>query len=217
MIRVSSKGTSTSSRAGCRSMTPYVIARRDLERGSVDDAIAHLHMAVGDELPRLRPRGGQAQSMDHVVEARLHQLYKRRTGRLGVIHSSLEDASKLTLAHAVKETRLLLFLKLEQIFGAAATEVPTVLAWWIRPPGQRALPRRRLGTFQSKLGAEPSRDPLRRAAPAHGLLRLLDSTLNRPCLTGAGHHLGVACHCIEHAMQVCCRALDLLVLILSRS
>ncbi len=66
-------------------------------------------------------RGGQAQSMDRVVEARLHQLYKRRTGRLGVIQSSLEDASKLTLAHAVEETCLLLFLKLEQIFGAAAS------------------------------------------------------------------------------------------------
>ncbi len=52
---------------------------------------------------------------------------------------------------------------------------------------------------------------------AHGLLSVFESTLNRLCLTGAGHHLGVAWHRIEHAMQVRCRALDLLVLILSRS
>ena len=41
--------------------------------------------------------------MDDVAEVRLHQRYKRRTGRLGAIQSSLEDASKLTLAHTVEK------------------------------------------------------------------------------------------------------------------
>jgi hypothetical protein len=121
--------------------------------------------------------------MDHVVEARLHQLYKRKTGWSGVIDSSLEDASKLTFAHTVEETCLLLLLQLEQVFGATSTEPTTVLARRMWPSGQAALPLRRSGTFQSKLGPEPARDLVGRAPPAHEVFSLLDSMLNGRCLT----------------------------------
>src|ERR671914_549587 len=92
-----------------------------LVRGDVDPA------AVADHLPRLAPRGGEAEPHEHVVEARLEQpqqvlaRHARLPAGLGVV------VAELLLQHAVVATRLLLLAQLQPVLRlarAAAAVVP---------------------------------------------------------------------------------------------
>src|ERR671914_370797 len=103
-----------------------------LVRGDVDPAAVDRPVAVADHLPRLAPRGGEAEPHEHVVEARLEQpqqvlaRHARLPAGLGVV------VAELLLQHAVVAARLLLLAQLQPVLrltrAAAAVVAGRVVA-----------------------------------------------------------------------------------------
>src|SRR5205085_4527574 len=114
------------------------VVRLDLVARDVDPAPVDVEVAVADELARLRPRGGEAEPVDDVVEPRLEhpqQLLARDARAFGGLRVV---RTKLLLEQAVVAARLLLLAQLQEVF--ALLDPPTaVLSRRIRPALDRAL------------------------------------------------------------------------------
>src|SRR5439155_9855086 len=74
-----------------------------------------LEMAVAHELPRLRPRGRESETIDDVVEPPLEQLQQRLAGDSARPLGRLEVASELILQHAVDALDLLFLAQLQAV------------------------------------------------------------------------------------------------------
>src|SRR5260221_6762011 len=96
----------------------------------------------------MRPRIGQAQAVNHVIQARLEQAEQVRAGEARTALRFLEIAGELTLQDAVDATGLLLLTKLSGIVRIAATTELGVLA---------VLPRRVGAPFDGTLGGHAAR------------------------------------------------------------
>ena len=111
----------------------------DLVARDVHAAAVDLEVAVADELPGLRARGGEAEAVDDVVDPRLEHAQQVVAGDAGaLLRGLLVVGAELLLEQAVVPARLLLLAQLQQVLGlldAAAA----VLARRIRAALDRAL------------------------------------------------------------------------------
>ena len=98
-----------------RSLDADRVARLDRVGRDVDLAAVDREVAVAHQLPRLRPRGGEAEAVDHVVEAALQQLEQRLAGDAARAVRHLEVAAELVLEHAVDALDLLLLAQLQAV------------------------------------------------------------------------------------------------------
>jgi hypothetical protein len=74
-------------------------------------------MAVVDELARLRPRCGEAEAVDDVVEAHLQKLEQVLTGDPAAARGLVDVRPEGPLEHAVHLAHLLLLAKLHAVVG----------------------------------------------------------------------------------------------------
>src|SRR6266545_2234520 len=124
----------------------------DLVARDVHAAAVDVEVAVPDELARLRARGGEAEPVDDVVEARLQhpqQLLARDSRslrRLAVV------GAELLLEQAVVAPRLLLLAQLQQILGLL-DPAAAVLAGRIAAALDRALLRQAALSLEEQLHA----------------------------------------------------------------
>ncbi len=93
------------------------VARLHRERRDVHLAAVHREVAVAHELPRLRPRRGEAEAVGDVVEPPLEQLQQRLAGDAARPLRLLEVAPELVLEHAVDALDLLLLAQLHAVAG----------------------------------------------------------------------------------------------------
>src|SRR5262245_49254983 len=84
-------------------------------RRDVDLLAVHREVPVAHQLPRLRPRGREAQAVDHVVHAPLEQLQQRLAGDAARALRHLEVAAELVLEDAVNALDLLLLAQLQAV------------------------------------------------------------------------------------------------------
>src|SRR5205085_7841886 len=131
--------------------------RLDLVARDVHPAAVHLEVPVPHELARLRARGGEAEPVDDVVEARLEhpqQVLARDAGALGGLRVV---GAELVLEQAVVAARLLLLAQLEQILGLLDAPA-AVLARRLAAALDRALLRQAALPLQEELHALPAAD-----------------------------------------------------------
>src|SRR5918996_6520417 len=125
---------------------PHVVAR------DVHAATVHLEMAVADDLPRLRARGGEAEPVDDVVEARLEHAQQLLAGDPRPLGRLLVVVAELLLEDAVIAARLLLLAELEQVLRLLDPAAP-VLARRIAAPLDGALLRQAALALEEELHA----------------------------------------------------------------
>src|SRR6476661_5952662 len=144
-------------------------------------------MAVANELPRLRPRRGQPEPVDDVVEAAFEQLQQRLAGDPARPVRHLEIAAELVLQHAVDSLDLLLLAQLQTV------------AHELRLPQLAVLSRRQVALLNRallRIAALPLQEELHAFAPAqpadrtdvtcHSLLFLLATSFQ---LSASGQNL----------------------------
>ena len=140
-----------------RAVHAHRVAGLDLIRRHVDLAAVHQEVAVAHELPRLRPRGREAEAVDDVVHAPLEQLQQRLAGDAAGAVRHLEVAAELVLQHAVNALDLLLLAQLQAV------------ADQLRLPQLAVLPRRQVALLDRALlrvAALPLQEELHAFAPA---------------------------------------------------
>src|SRR5206468_2547310 len=76
-----------------------------------------VEVAVTDELPGLRPRGREAQPVDHVVESHLEHPQQVLAGHPRAAGGALVVEPELLLEQPVIPARLLLLAQLQQVLG----------------------------------------------------------------------------------------------------
>ena len=98
----------------------------------VDALAVDLDVSVVHELTSLWASCCPTGAVHDVVEAKLEVAKHVLTGNAGAALRLIVDVAELTLTEAVRETSLLLLLKLEQVFAdvAAATSL-AVITWWV--------------------------------------------------------------------------------------
>ena len=93
--------------------------------------------AVADKLPRLRPRHGKAQSVNHIVQSALENAQEVFARDAGLLDSHFIVFLKLALEQAVKASGLLLLSELHAVFRQLAPAL-AVLAGRVVPARHRA-------------------------------------------------------------------------------
>src|SRR5207244_1149198 len=134
----------------------------DLVARAVHAAAVDLEMAVADELARRRPRRGEAEPVDDVVEPELEraeQVVTRDSGPLGRL---LVVRPELLLEQPVIAARLLLLAQLEQVL-ALLDPAAAVLARRVRAALDRALLRQTALALEEELHALPPTEPALRS------------------------------------------------------
>src|SRR6266550_98402 len=84
-------------------------------RGDVDKTAVDGDVPVGDELPGVTPRGGEADPVDDVVEPRLQQAEQVEAGDAGHLRGPVEVEPELALEQEVDAARPLLGAQLDPI------------------------------------------------------------------------------------------------------
>ena len=138
------------------------LAGADLERRDGDLGAVDPHVAVADELARLRARGGEAEAVDGVVEAHLEQHQEVLAGDPLAPVGLLEVAAELALEHAVDALDLLLLAELQAVAQRAAGAPAAVLAGRVAAALDRAL------LLEAAVALEEELHPLAPAQPADG-------------------------------------------------
>src|SRR5207245_8556468 len=131
---------------------------RGLGHASVDGDVA-----VTDELPRLRPRLGEAGAVDGVVETPLEVDEQRLAGGTGHLGGTVERVLHLPLENAVHASRLLLLAKLQREVGDLAPRC------WCMPGGDERFSNVHLVKHFSPLRKSfiPSRRQIRQTGPVY--------------------------------------------------
>src|SRR3954452_9008189 len=88
-----------------------------LVRGDVHPAAVDLPVAVGDQLARLAPRGGEAEADEDVVEAGLEQAQEVLAGDAVLARGLVVVGAELFLQHLVVAAGLLLLAQLHAVLG----------------------------------------------------------------------------------------------------
>ena len=123
---------------------PHLVAR-DVHPPAVD-----VEVPVADELPRLRARGGEAEAVDDVVEARLEDAKQVLARDAGAARRLLVVGAELLLEQAVVAARLLLLAQLEQVL-ALLDAAAAVLARRVAAALDRALLRQAALALEEEL------------------------------------------------------------------
>src|SRR6266480_4444700 len=89
-------------------------------RGDVDKTAVDGDVPVGDELPGVTPRGGEADPVDDVVEPRLQQAEQVEAGDAGHLRRPVEVEPELALEQEVDAARALLGAQLDPVVGHLA-------------------------------------------------------------------------------------------------
>src|SRR5215203_301845 len=118
------------------------VSRLQDGRGHVVLAAVEQEVPVHDELARLRPAGGEAQAVDHVVHPELHEPEQVLAGDALHPGGPVVGLPELLLGDAVVPAGLLLLHKPHAVLRLAVP-APAVLARWVRLLLQRVLPHRR--------------------------------------------------------------------------
>ena len=84
-----------------------------------DPAAVDLPVAVGDQLARLAPRGGEAEADEDVVEAGLEQPQQVLAGDAVLARGLVVVGAELFLQHLVVAAGLLLLAQLHPVLGLA--------------------------------------------------------------------------------------------------
>src|SRR5687767_1129608 len=104
------------------------VARLQRVRGHVNLLAVDEEVAVAHQLTRLRPRRGEAHTIDRVVETALAPLQQRFTGDAARPLRLLEVAAALILQHAVDALDLLLLAQLHAVADHLGLAQASVLA-----------------------------------------------------------------------------------------
>ena len=139
-----------------------LVADLDAIGGDVRRDAVHGEVAVGDHLARRRPRRGEPEAEDDVVEALLERTEQCLAGDAGVMRRLDEVVAELLLEHAVDAADLLLLAKLEAVVAHLAA-ADAMLPGRRRAPLERAL----LGVAAAAL--EEELQPFAAAEPADGV------------------------------------------------
>src|SRR6202165_2727860 len=129
--------------------------------GDVDEPAVDGDVSMGDELPGIAPRGGEADPVDNVVQPRLQEAEQVEAGDAGHLRRAVEVEPELTLEQKVDPARALLGPQLDPIVGHLAATDLGVHAGRHRPPVQGAL-------RKALLPLEEELDALATAVPADG-------------------------------------------------
>src|SRR5262245_35200731 len=109
-----------------------------------------------DQLPRRRPRGGDPQPVDDVVEAALQRLQQVLPGDAGLARRTLEIVAELPLAGAVDALRLLLLAQLHAVVGLfLRASILAVIARRVRPALDRTFVGLALRALEEELDGFP--------------------------------------------------------------
>lgn len=88
------------------------------------------HMTMGDKLSGLSAGSGKTHSIDKVIKSGFENLKESQTSGLALVSlGEHEETSELLLAHAIGETKLLLFSELLTIFSLLLWTSITMDTW----------------------------------------------------------------------------------------
>src|SRR6185312_9399057 len=110
-------GASMSVRSGCFKTLPVRPSWSACSHDATVEtrSVASRIVCAADELPRLRARGGEAEAVDDVVEARLEQAQKLLARHAGALRRLLVVVAELLLEQPVVAAGLLLLAQLQEI------------------------------------------------------------------------------------------------------
>src|SRR5262245_28742459 len=167
--------------------------RRDVDLLAVDHEVPVAH-----QLPRLRPRGRQAEAVDHVVEPPFEQLQQRDAGDAAGPLGRFEVAAELIFEHAVDALHLLLLAELQAVTGELRFPRLAVLSGREVALLDRALLRVAALALQEQLHRLAAAQPANRSditshskpssRQTHELTRTAAPKPTDSCLCGLGGH-----------------------------
>ena len=123
-------------RASVTSLGPDadLVALANSVAGNVHALAIDLDVAMANKLSCLGAGGGPARAVHDIVETEFKKAEHVLAGHTGTTVCLVVDVAELPLVQAVRETSLLLFLKLNEVFTYVATATClAVISWRIGP------------------------------------------------------------------------------------
>src|SRR5260370_674879 len=105
-----------------------LVSGADLEGWDVHAMAVHVDVPVADDLPRLAPRRGESQAVDHVVQTPLQLLQEQLAGHTGLTRGFFGIITELVVWHELDAVGLLLVAVLKDMTRDVRCGVFSMLA-----------------------------------------------------------------------------------------